>query len=192
MRRGNYDKDDLEMESLIFRPVSLLAASTQRYIEAMFEVLAFVYDNYTNSHTCPELPTLHRTLNTLGFAPSEVELALLWLEDLKIAAGHLPTRVPCCEPPAPGAAAMRVLTNSEQAKLGVKGWGLLVFLTAAGALPREELELVLERALAAPGDPISLDDLKLLVLMVFWGLAREPDALVLDELCDNPAERLAQ
>jgi Smg protein len=29
------------------------------------------------------------------------------------------------------------------------------------------------------------------VLMVFWGLGEEPDALVLDELCDNPATRLA-
>ena len=87
---------------------------------------------------------------------------------------------------------MRVLTRTEQAKLGVSGWGLLAFLTSVGALPSEELELVLDRALAAPGNPISLDDLKLLVLMVYWGLAREPDALVLDELCDCPAtDRLA-
>jgi len=27
--------------------------------------------------------------------------------------------------------------------------------------------------------------------MVFWGLRRTPDALVLDELCDNPSTRLA-
>lgn len=157
----------------------------------MFEVLAFVYDNYIDRHTCPELPALHRTLNRLGFAPRTVELALLWLEDLKAATAHLPAGLPCGEPVAPGVAAMRVLTRTEQAKLGVAGWGLLVFLTSAGALPREELELVLDRALAVPGNPISLDDLKLLVLMVFWGLAREPNALVLDELCDHPASRLA-
>ncbi|APW47896.1 DUF494 domain-containing protein [Rhodoferax antarcticus] len=157
----------------------------------MFEVLAFVYDNYCDRYTCPELPALHRTLNTLGFVPHQVERALLWLEDLKNAAAHLPSRAPCGEPPAPGAAAMRVLTRTEQTKLGMSGWGLLVFLTAAGALPREELELVLERALAAPANTISLDELKLLVLMVFWGLAREPDALVRDELCDKPCNRLA-
>ena len=157
----------------------------------MFEVLAFVYDNYIDSHACPELPALHRTLSTLGFAPREVELALLWLTDLKNAAGHLPDRAPCGVPPAPGAAAMRVLTRTEQAKLGVAGWGLLAFLTSAGALPGEELELVLERVLAAPAGPISVADLKLLVLMVFWSLAREPDALILDELCDNPTDRLA-
>lgn len=157
----------------------------------MFEVLAFVYDNYSDRYTCPELPALHRTLNTLGFVPHQVERALLWLEDLKSAAGHLPIRAHCCEAPAPGSAAMRVLTRTEQAKLGVAGWGLLVFLTSAGALPREELELVMERVLGAPGHQISLDDLKLLVLMVFWGLGREPDVLVLDELCDHPANRLA-
>ena len=153
----------------------------------MFEVLAFVYDNYTDRHTCPELPALHRTLNTLGFAPYQVELALLWLEDLKAAAAHWPTLTQGCKPLEPGAAAMRVLTPAEQAKLGTNGWSLLVFLTSAGALTSEELELVLERALAAPGGPLSLDDLKLLVLMVFWGLARVSNALVLNELCDNPA-----
>ena len=48
-------------------------------------------------------------------------------------------------------------------------------------------EIVIDRAMAAPGEPVSLDDLKIIVLMVYWSSAQEPDALVLDELCD-PAE----
>jgi len=156
----------------------------------MFEVLAFVYDNYTDSHACPELPVLHRTLNTLGFAPREVETALLWLEDLKSATCQIPPNPPCGEPASPCAAATRVLTRQEHARLGTPGWGFLAFLASIGTLGREELNLVLERAMAASGNPISLADLKLIVLMVYWGLGREPDALVLDELCDNPAERL--
>jgi Smg protein len=35
-----------------------------------------------------------------------------------------------------------------------------------------------------------VDDLKLIVLMVFWSLGEEPDALVLDELCDNREARV--
>jgi Smg protein len=45
--------------------------------------------------------------------------------------------------------------------------------------------------MAAPGGPVDLDDLKLIILMVFWGFGLEPDPLVLDELCDDVSERVA-
>jgi Smg protein len=46
-------------------------------------------------------------------------------------------------------------------------------------------EIVLERAMAAVGEPVTLDEFKIMVLMVYWGAGIEPDALVLDELCDD-------
>ena len=49
-------------------------------------------------------------------------------------------------------------------------------------------EVVIERAMAAPGSPVSLDDLKIIILMVYWSFGQEPDALVLDELCDDSTE----
>jgi Smg protein len=52
-------------------------------------------------------------------------------------------------------------------------------------------EVIIDRAMAAPGGPGSLDDLKLIILMVYWGFGQEPDALVLDELCDDPNDRVA-
>jgi len=51
-------------------------------------------------------------------------------------------------------------------------------------------EIVLDRAMAVPGHPMALDDLKIIVLMVYWSVGLEPDALVLDELCDD-ADRVA-
>jgi Smg protein len=62
---------------------------------------------------------------------------------------------------------------------------------SAGAFPTGELELVMDRVTAAGPGPISVEDLKLIVLMVFWELRRTPDALVLDELIDNQTVRLA-
>ena len=38
--------------------------------------------------------------------------------------------------------------------------------------------------------PMPLEDLKIIVLMVFWSLGEEPDALILDELFVAPEERL--
>ena len=49
---------------------------------------------------------------------------------------------------------------------------------------------VMDRAMAIPGHPMDLDDLKIIVLMVYWSIGLEPDALVLDELCDD-ADRIA-
>jgi Smg protein len=51
-------------------------------------------------------------------------------------------------------------------------------------------EIVIDRAMAAPGDPLPIDDLKIIVLMVYWSMGKEPDALLLDELCDDVDGRL--
>jgi Smg protein len=51
-------------------------------------------------------------------------------------------------------------------------------------------EIVVDRAMAAAGEPLALEDLKIIVLMVYWSLGQEPDALVLDELCDDNSARL--
>lgn len=172
----------------------------------MFEVLAFVYENYWGGDACPELLALQRKLNAVGFDDQEVADALLWLEDLKSAASHLalpsassaPVEMRqnrlehnACPQLIPSLSAMRVFTPLEQQHLGMAGWGFITFLASIGALPSDRLELVMERAMAAPGDPVSMDDLKLIVLMVFWSLGEEPDALVLDELSDCRECRLA-
>jgi Smg protein len=51
-------------------------------------------------------------------------------------------------------------------------------------------EMVLDRASAIPGGPLDLEDLKIIVLMVFWSLGEEPDALILDELFVDVEDRL--
>ena len=52
-------------------------------------------------------------------------------------------------------------------------------------------QIAIDRAMAVPAEPLLLDDLKIIVLMVYWSFGEEPDALVLDELCDDSAGRLA-
>ncbi len=175
----------------------------------MFEVLAFVYENYWGGDSCPALPALQRKLNAVGFDSREVMSALLWLEDLKQAARQLkPSQTGSPRPkllqPMPNLSGpmpdhlgpiatpvMRVFTPTEQRHLGTASWGWVVYLSSIGVLPQERLELVMDRVMAAPGDPVSVEDIKLIVLMVFWSLGEEPDALVLDELCDNRPVRLA-
>jgi Smg protein len=157
----------------------------------MFEVLVFVYEHYWRGDACPELQQLGRKLSAHGFEADEIHDALVWLDGLNLAAQSASLSEPELSISAlvatPSAESMRVFSVAEQDHLGAECLGFVSFLETSGVLPAAMREIVLERAMAAPGNPVSLDDLKIIVLMVYWSIGQEPDALILDELCD-PAE----
>jgi len=161
----------------------------------MFEVLVFVYEHYWRGDACPELPQLGRKLSAHGFDADEIQDALAWLDGLNLAAQSIaPGDASSPQGQAPdlqSASSMRVYSVAEQDHLGAQCLGFVSFLESAGVLPAGMREIVIDRAMAAPGNPVSLDDLKIIILMVYWRFGREPDALVLDELCDPAEGRLA-
>ena len=160
----------------------------------MFEVLVFVYENYWRGDACPELHQLERKLSAHGFEPDEIHDALVWLDGLNVAAQNislppepLPEWVPEQSPTS-----MRVFSVSEQDRLGAACLGFISFLEGSGVLPPALREIVVDRAMAAGIDgEMPLDALKIIVLMVYWRFGHEPDALILDELCDDTEDRLA-
>ena len=158
----------------------------------MFEVLVFVYENYWRGDACPELHQLERKLSAHGFEADEIHDALVWLDGLNVAAQNilLPEESQAEWAPQPSHASMRVYSIAEQDHMGADCLGFLSFLEGAGVLPPALREIVMDRAMAAPGDPVKLEALKIIVLMVYWRFSIEPDALVLDELCDDTEGRL--
>ena len=86
---------------------------------------------------------------------------------------------------------LRVYSPQEIEHLGPQGMACLRFLEDAGALSAELRELVIDRALAASEAPLDLDDLKIIIMMVYWRMGANPDLLVLDELSDDTRHRLA-
>lgn len=177
----------------------------------MFEVLVYVYENYWQGAACPEFDRLGRKLMAAGFDAEEIQEALVWLDGLNIAAHNTQISPPSTvladaenstESAAAASAApagfaaqssqsLRVYSVAEQTHLGAQSLGFVSFLESSGVLPPHMREIVIDRAMAAPGDPLTLDDLKIIVLMVYWSFGQEPDALVLDELCDDSQGRLA-
>lgn len=163
----------------------------------MFEVLVYVYENYWRGDACPELPQLERKLSAIGFDADEVRDALLWLDGLNLAAQSTlwldrPATTEGAACISPSALSMRVYSVAEQNHLGADCLGFISFLESAGVLPPPMREVVLDRAMAVSGgEPMALDDLKIIILMVYWSFGEEPDALVLDELYDDSAERIA-
>jgi Smg protein len=162
----------------------------------MFEVLVYVYENYWQGNACPQAPQLGRKLSAAGFEPEEIEAALIWLDGLQLAAQTSRVCGPedrssetCAWPQSEGS--LRIYSPLERQQLGPEALGFLAFLEGSGVLPPPMREIVVDRAMAAAGEPLSLDDFKIIVLMVYWSLGEEPDALVLDELCDDSLERWA-
>jgi len=162
----------------------------------MFDVLVFVYENYWRGDACPEPQQLGRKLSAVGFDADEIQEALAWLDGLQLAAqgiGLEPSEQAGTIGPSPypPSDSLRVYSVAEQEHLGAECLGFVHFLEAAGVLPAHMREIVLDRAMAAQGQPVSLSDLKIIVLMVYWSFGAEPDALVLDELCDDSRDRVA-
>ena len=85
---------------------------------------------------------------------------------------------------------MRIYSATEIEHLGEESIGFISFLESAGVLPPTLREMVMARARAGGQSPLALEELKVIVLMVFWSLGEEPDALILDELFVAPEERL--
>ena len=148
----------------------------------MFDVLVYLYENYWRPDACPDHDQLTRKLSSVGFESGEIQEALLWLDGVAAAAqSHVGEQ---------GAFSVRVYSAAEQEHLGEASIGFISFLESAGVLPPPMREMVIDRAMAAGGNPLDLDDMKIIILMVFWSLGEEPDALILDELFVAPEERL--
>jgi len=148
----------------------------------MFEVLVYLYENYWRPDACPDHQQLSRKLSAVGFESDEIQEALRWLDGLaSTAESTVGTQT---------TDSLRIYTPAERELLGEESIGFISFLESAGVLPPPMREMVIDRATAVGGGEIDLEDLKVIVLMVFWSLGEEPDALILDELFVDPEERL--
>jgi Smg protein len=148
----------------------------------MFDVLVYLYENYWRPDACPGHRQLSRKLSAVGFERDEIQDALQWLDGLADSAEASVAEQ--------AAHSLRVYTETERESLGEDSIAFISFLESAGVLPPVMREMVIDRVNALGGGPVALDDLKVIVLMVFWSLGEEPDALILDELFVDPEDRL--
>ena len=148
----------------------------------MFDVLVYLYETYWRPDACPNHAQLTRKLSAVGFENEEIQEALSWLDGLAQAAESYQGEQ--------GELSLRVYMPAELDHLSEVSVGFISFLESAGVLPGPMREMVVDRAMAIAGSPMDLEDLKIIVLMVFWSLGEEPDALILDELFVDPEDRL--
>ncbi|MFM7849753.1 MAG: DUF494 family protein [Rubrivivax sp.] len=148
----------------------------------MFDVLVYLYENYWRPDACPDHRQLSRKLSAVGFESDEIQEALTWLESLSSSAQAVQDQG--------DQRSLRIYTSAERELLGDESVGFLSFLESAGVLPAALREMVIDRACAVGAGRMDLEEFKIIILMVFWSLGEEPDALILDELFVDPEDRL--
>jgi Smg protein len=150
----------------------------------MFDILVYVFENCRQADVSHDPERVAKKLSAAGFEDHDISTALSWLAGVVRA----PQRSLA---PLPGHSnAFRAFAVKERAKLDVECMGFLLYLEQSGILNPTTREHVLERALAAAGDSLSLEQLKLIVLMVLWNQRTPASQLIAEELLSARGERL--
>jgi Smg protein len=145
----------------------------------MFDILVYLYETYYRPDACPDSAALVKKLSAIGFEEEEISKALGWLTDLAETTHEFSDQYPQQTAFSFG---VRIYVQQEMDALGTAAIGFIQFLESAKVIDPIQREIVIERALAASDSQITLDKLKVIVLMVLWSQGKEPDSLMFDEL----------
>jgi Smg protein len=150
----------------------------------MFEILVYLFENYYQSDLYPDQDALARKLTAAGFEHDDISEALTWLQGLTVPeTSSFPDSLA-------QSTAFRGYADVESSKLGVEGRGFLAFLEGANVLTPLLREIIIERAMALAEDSVSIEKLKVIVLMVLWSQQHSIDSLILEELLSDRAQSL--
>jgi Smg protein len=150
----------------------------------MYEILVYLFENCQHAELFHEKDHVAKKLSAAGFDDSDISEALSWLAGV----GRGPHRIVSALPDS--GAASRAYAPRELAKLDAGCRGLLIHFEQAGILTPQTREHVIERALAAQGDGLTLDQLKLVVLMVLWNQQTPSSRLIAEDLLSPVGARL--
>ena len=149
----------------------------------MYDILVYVFENCQQAELAYDRERVAKKLSAAGFEDGDISEALRWLAGVR--------------QPQPGPAALpdasrsfRAYAPRELAKLDAHCRGFLLTLENCGILTPQTRETVIDRALAATGDTLSLEQLKLVVLMVLWNQQMPTSRLLAEDLFRGPSMRL--
>jgi Smg protein len=150
----------------------------------MYDILVYVFENCQQAELAYDRERVAKKLSAAGFEDSDISEALHWLAGVTRAPQGGLQRQPASRH------AFRAFAPREAAKLDAQCRGFLLTLEQSGILDLQTRELVIERALAATGDSLSLEQLKLVVLMVLWNQQTPTSRLLAEDLFSTQPFRL--
>ena len=150
----------------------------------MYDILVYVFENCQQAELAYDRERVAKKLSAAGFEDSDISEALHWLAGVmrapQVGAAVLPD----------ASRSFRAFAPRELAKLDAECRGFLITLENSGILTPQTRELVLERSLAASGSALTLDQVKLIVLMVLWNQQTPTSRLLAEDLFTSAHARL--
>lgn len=141
----------------------------------MFEILMYLFESYFDAGSYPEPSKLTRKLSAAGFEGDEINEALSWLSALQ-------QQNPDNYPVAIEHVGIRHFAAVELNAMTAEARQFLCFTHQQGMISTVEREMILDRVVALQQKNLSLDKLKLIMLMVLWNRHKDLDALLIEEL----------
>lgn len=142
----------------------------------MFDILAYLFEQYFTLDNCPDRDTLAKRLSAAGFEEEEIDEALDWLSEFDEL------------DPAPYAALdtlphlPRILHPREAARLTPAGQSLFYYLSSSNALSMGQRELLVDRLLQSKLQLLDEEAVKRVALMVLWRQGDDLANLLIEEL----------
>jgi len=150
----------------------------------MYDILVYLFENCQQHEVSDEKERVAKKLSAAGFEESDISEALTWLAG--VARGPHRSFAPLPET----GAGFRAYAPKELAKLDAQCRGLLIYFEQSGILNPQSRETVIDRALAATGDGLTIEQLKLIVLMVLWKHQTPGSRLIAEDLLSPVGARL--
>jgi Smg protein len=146
----------------------------------MFDILLFLFESYFDIGSYPDHEKLSIKLSAAGFEEEDINQALTWLSGLQQL-----TRT--AYPEGINSSGIRLYTDFEEQRISPEGLRFLSFWEHNKIITPIEREMIIDRVLALGRKNLSLDKLKLIVLMVLWSQHDDLDPMIIEDLL-TPAD----
>jgi len=144
----------------------------------MYDILVYLFEHCHQAEVADDRERVARKLSAAGFEDADISEAVLHAPR-----GDLPAL-------PDSRRAFRAFAPRELAKLDAECRGFLMTLEQSGILTPAMRELVIERSLATSGYALTLDQLKLIVLMVLWNQQTPTSRLLAEDIFHTQHARL--
>lgn len=142
----------------------------------MFDILAYLIEQYFSPEDCPDQVTLAKQLAAVGFDDQDIDEALDWLRELTELDPSAYAALQCM----PDAA--RVLHPREAERLTPEAQAFFLYLASTHALTFGQREQVLDRLMQSGNQRIDAEAIKRVALMVLWRQGDDIANLLIEEL----------
>ncbi|QDQ27174.1 DUF494 domain-containing protein [Chitinimonas arctica] len=143
----------------------------------MFDVLAFLFEQYFSLENCPDRGTLAKQLSAAGFDEDEIGEALAWLNEFDEL-----DNAPYALLDAREAVLPRLLHPREANRLQPEAQAFFHYLSSSGALGTGQREMLIDRLMQSNAQSIDEEAVKRVALMVLWRQGDDLANLLIEEL----------